>query len=184
MLRQVPWQEPPRPRKIDPAIPRDLETVVLKATAADGNNRYQTAGDLEKDLRRFLEDRPIRARRTTPVEHLWRWCRRNRAIAALTISVMVSLVAVAVVASVGYFQTTDALDRVSKQQEQAEIAAGAQAFVLLRLKAMTDGGPYTCNAPTGIVVCDLGIHLHLTQFGDPVTGFGRSPDAVTRSSLD
>ncbi len=122
LLRQVPWQEPPRPRKIDPAIPRDLETVVLKATAADGNNRYQTAGDLEKDLRRFLEDRPIRARRTTPVEHLWRWCRRNRAIAALTISVMVSLVAIAVVASVGYFQTMNALASVSKQQEHAESA--------------------------------------------------------------
>ena len=122
LTRQVPWLEPSRPRKINPAIPRDLETVVLKATAADWNNRYQTAGDLATDLRRFLEDRPILARRTTPVEHLWRWCRRNRAVAALATTVMASLIAVAVVATVGYFQTMDALGRVSKQQVKAEIA--------------------------------------------------------------
>jgi len=122
LIRQVPWQEPPRPRKINPSIPRDLETVVLKATAADWDNRYQTAGELATDLKRFLEDRPILARRTTPVEHLWRWCRRNRAISSLAATVIASLVAVAVVATVGYVQTTDALGRVSKQREQAEIA--------------------------------------------------------------
>ena len=122
LLRQVPWQDPPRPRRVNPAIPRDLETVVLKATAADWNNRYQTAAELATDLKRFLEDRPILAQRTTPVEHLWRWCRRNRAISALAATVIASLLAVAVVATVGYVQTTDALLRVSKQREQAEIA--------------------------------------------------------------
>ena len=122
LIRQVPWQEPPRPRKVNPAIPRDLETVVLKATAVDWDNRYQTAGELATDLKRFLEDRPILARRTTPLEHLWRWCRRNRAISALAATAIASLVAVAVVATVGYLQTTDALGRVWKQREQAEIA--------------------------------------------------------------
>ena len=122
LIRQVPWQDPPGPRKVNPAIPRDLETVVLKATAADWNNRYQTAAELATDLKRFLEDRPILAQRTTPVAHLWRWCRRNRAISALAATVIASLVAVAVVATVGYVQTTDALLRVSKQRAQAEIA--------------------------------------------------------------
>ena len=122
LIRQVRWLEPTRPRKVNPAIPRDLETVVLKATAPDKSNRYQTAGELATDLKRFLEDRPILARRTTPVEHLWRWCRRNRAMSALAATVIASLVAVAVVASVGYLQTMDALGRVSKQRERAEIA--------------------------------------------------------------
>jgi serine/threonine protein kinase len=72
------------PRKAHPAIPHDLETVVLKATARDPGRRYPTAQALAADLRRFLEDRPIQARRTTPAERLWRWCRRNPAVALLT----------------------------------------------------------------------------------------------------
>jgi serine/threonine protein kinase len=77
------------PRKVDLAIPRDLETVILKATAHDPGRRYPTAQALAADLRRFLEDRPIQARRTTPAERLWRWCRRNPAVALLTAALIV-----------------------------------------------------------------------------------------------
>ena len=55
--------EPPRPRKVDPEVPRDLETIVLKAIERNPAERYASAGELAEDLRRFLEDRPIRARR-------------------------------------------------------------------------------------------------------------------------
>ena len=63
LIRQMTQEEPPRPRKLNPAIPRDLETIVVKAMAVDAGHRYQTAGQLAADLRCFLEDRPIRARR-------------------------------------------------------------------------------------------------------------------------
>jgi serine/threonine protein kinase len=76
------------PRKVNPAVPRDLETIVLKATARDPGRRYPTAQALAADLRRFLEDRPIRARRTTPTERLWRWCRRNPAVASLAAALL------------------------------------------------------------------------------------------------
>ena len=101
-------KEPPRPRRVNRAIPRDLETVVLKAIAPDPDHRYQTAGELADDLKRFLEDRPVLARRTLPPVRLWRWCRRNRAVAALTGTALALLAAVAVVASIGYFHVSRA----------------------------------------------------------------------------
>jgi hypothetical protein len=76
-------EEPSRPRKLDPAIPPDLETIVLKAMAKRPTDRYATADDLAEDLRRFIADRPIQARRTSWREKAWRWCRRNPALAGL-----------------------------------------------------------------------------------------------------
>ena len=63
-------------------MPRDLETIIAKATARDPAGRYATAAALAEDLRRFVEDRPIRARRVSAAERLARWCRRNKVLAA------------------------------------------------------------------------------------------------------
>src|SRR5438477_8957490 len=68
LLRQVSSGVPPRPRAVNPEVPRDLETIVLKAIERDPARRFQSAGELAEDLRRFLEDRPIRARRASLVE--------------------------------------------------------------------------------------------------------------------
>ena len=75
---------PPSPRSLRPDVPRDLETIVLKAIARDPRHRYQSAGDFADDLRRYLDDRPIRARRVGVAERFCRWSRRNPAIAALS----------------------------------------------------------------------------------------------------
>jgi WD40 repeat protein/serine/threonine protein kinase len=83
LFKQVMHDEPVRPRKLNPAVPRDLETVVLKAIARDPAHRYQTPADMAEDLKRFVDDRPVRARRISNAERLWRWCRRNPAMAAL-----------------------------------------------------------------------------------------------------
>ena len=65
LLRQILQDEPVAPRRINPSISRDLETIVLKATAKEPAARYSTAHELATDLGRFLDDRPIRARRPT-----------------------------------------------------------------------------------------------------------------------
>src|SRR5262249_9205660 len=91
LIERVRHQEPARPRSLDPRIPRDLETIVLKAIDKDPRGRYPTAAALGEDLRRFVEDRPIRARRVSASERLARWCRRNPAIATLTTAVGLSL---------------------------------------------------------------------------------------------
>ena len=96
LIHQVSSGVPPRPRKVNPEVPRDLETIVLKAIERDPAARYQTAGELAEDLRRFLEDRPIRARRCSPAERAWRWARRNPAVASLGASVALLLAALAI----------------------------------------------------------------------------------------
>jgi serine/threonine protein kinase/tetratricopeptide (TPR) repeat protein len=94
-LVQIAHLDPPRPRKVDARIPRDLETIVLKAMAKEPDRRYTTAGEMAQDLHRFLADRPIRARRTSWRERAWRWCRRNPAVASLIASVAVLLLVAA-----------------------------------------------------------------------------------------
>jgi serine/threonine protein kinase len=84
LIERILHQQPPRPSKIDRRIPRDLETIILKAIAKEPEQRYDSAADLAEDLRRFLADRPIRARRSAPWEHAWRWCRRNPLVASLS----------------------------------------------------------------------------------------------------
>jgi WD40 repeat protein/serine/threonine protein kinase/tetratricopeptide (TPR) repeat protein len=92
LIHQILHDEPPRPRKINPAIPRDLETIVLKASARHPTHRYQTASEVAEDLTRFVEDRPIRARRISEMERLWRWCRRNPVVAGLVAAFLWALI--------------------------------------------------------------------------------------------
>ena len=84
LIRQIVQQDPKRPRSINQNIPRDLETIILKAIEKEATRRYASAGDFADDLSRFLGDRPIRARRVVLVEQAWRWCRRNPMVATLS----------------------------------------------------------------------------------------------------
>jgi WD40 repeat protein len=84
LIHLVARAEPTPPRKLAPEVPRDLETIALKAIAREPARRYQRPAELADDLDRFLQDRPIRARRVTYAERLWRWCRRNPALASAT----------------------------------------------------------------------------------------------------
>jgi WD40 repeat protein/serine/threonine protein kinase len=131
LIEEIKAVDPPRPRALDGHIPRDLETIVLKAIAKDPKARYPSVEALGEDLRRYLADEPIRARRATLLDRGVRWCRRNPAVAALAASVLVLLVAVAVVASVGYVRTSLALAKADEQrraaQHERELARAAEA---------------------------------------------------------
>jgi serine/threonine protein kinase/WD40 repeat protein len=120
LIHQITQSEPPRPSQVDPEVPRDLETIVLKAIDREPAHRYQTAGELAEDLQRFLDDLPIRARRASPGERAWRWCRRNPAPAGLTAVAAALLVVVATVSSVGYLRTSAALGREALARREAE----------------------------------------------------------------
>ncbi|MCA9214357.1 MAG: protein kinase [Planctomycetales bacterium] len=75
---------PLAPRRIDPAIPGDLETIVLKAMSREPTHRYPRASALASDLECYLTGRPISARQLSTWEHTWLWCRRNKALAGMT----------------------------------------------------------------------------------------------------
>jgi serine/threonine protein kinase/WD40 repeat protein len=83
LIDQISRSGPLSPRTLEPAVPRDLDTIIQKASARDAADRYQTATDFADDLQHFLDDRPIRARRSSPVERLRRWARRNPLVAGL-----------------------------------------------------------------------------------------------------
>ena len=100
LIKQVTESEPPGLLKLNRALPRDLATIVHKAIEREPSHRYRTASDLADDLRRFLDDRPIAARRITAAEQLWRWCKRNPLAAGLSASLLITLVTGLVVVSV------------------------------------------------------------------------------------
>jgi tetratricopeptide (TPR) repeat protein len=72
-------------------IPRDLETICLKCLEKDPKRRHRTAEALAGDLRLWLEGRPIKARRASPPERTWRWCRRHPAVAGLLATLALTL---------------------------------------------------------------------------------------------
>ncbi len=89
VLRRIAEDEPVAPRRIDPEVPRDLETILLKTLAKEPEARYATARDLADDLRRFLEHCPIKARRPNMLERASKWARRHPGLVATVISVLV-----------------------------------------------------------------------------------------------
>jgi tRNA A-37 threonylcarbamoyl transferase component Bud32 len=91
LWHQVLHDEPRSPRKLNDHIPRDLETICLKAMAKEPARRYDSAKDLSEDLRRYLDGQPVKARRVGSIEKGWRWGRRNRAVASLLAGLFVVL---------------------------------------------------------------------------------------------
>ena len=125
------------PRKINPEIPLDLETIVLKAIAREPVDRYQTANALATDLKRFLEDEPVEARRMSLAERAWRWARRNLLTTLLSVTLVASLILTSVVGWVGYVRTGKALENEFAIRQAAEEASKrADANVAMSLDAI------------------------------------------------
>ncbi len=113
----------PRPlRQLDDNIPRDLETICLKAITKLQSRRYQSAGEFAEDLRRFLDGEAIEARPIGYTERLWRWCRRNPLAATLMLSVYIGALIGFVYLSYlsTYFVKATALDSARMEADMLE----------------------------------------------------------------
>jgi tRNA A-37 threonylcarbamoyl transferase component Bud32 len=132
LLHHVLHDEPKAPRQRDPRVPRDLETICLKAMAKEPQKRYPTAGEVAADLRRFLKGEPIHARPVSRAEKLWRRCRRNPTVAGLTAAVVALLGTVAGLAVWGLPPAPEVPAPLAKS------AKGAPADDLLEVVAELD----------------------------------------------
>jgi serine/threonine protein kinase len=125
-LRQILEEDPVALRQHNRAVPVELETIVLKAMAKAPEDRYNTARELADDLRRFLDDQPIRAKPPGLSERLAKWARRHRhVVAAAVLGLMVAVVALGVTAwrvSRAEARTQVAYAQLQREQERTEAA--------------------------------------------------------------
>jgi eukaryotic-like serine/threonine-protein kinase len=127
LIKLVTTAEPEPVGRVRKGVPRDLETIIHKAIDRDPARRYQTAGALESDLQRFLDDEPIHARRSSSGERLARWCRRNPALAGLLAAVALLLLGVAVVSTGAAFRIAAARDEARQNAQDADQARQQEA---------------------------------------------------------
>src|SRR5262245_45036870 len=121
-LLQLRTQEPPRPRALNPRIDRDLETVCLKCLAREPARRYGSAEALADDLQRWRQGEPIRARPAGPAKRLWRWCRRNPALAAAGGLAAAALVTVTALSFAFAAHQSDVAEILRGEKAQTEAA--------------------------------------------------------------
>ena len=133
LIQQITTGPPPTPRKIDPRIDRDLDTIIQRAIALRPVDRYPSAAALRDDLRAYVEDRPISARQPALWEQWNRWRRRNPLAATWASLSALLLVLLTTTATIGYLYTADANRRLAdqaaslRQQQTATDAARRQA---------------------------------------------------------
>lgn len=123
VLLQVVTQPPKSPRSINPEIPRDLETVCLKAMSREIGGRYASCADLTEDLNRWLRNEPVSARPAGLAERAMRWARRNPAIAGLTAATFLLLLVVATVSTLAALRLRALAASEREQMVRANSAA-------------------------------------------------------------
>jgi tetratricopeptide (TPR) repeat protein len=163
-IRLVLEQEPVPPRQLEPRVPRDLETICLKCLQKDPARRYARAGDLADDLRRFLEDEPIRARPTPAWERAWKWAKHRPAVVALlgvsaaAVVAVVLLIAWHNVSLRGQLDQARADERQARQREQEEREGRRLSRLQNEAQKLFDEARVAAAAGDW-----QGAHLHLTN---------------------
>src|SRR5262249_18847598 len=121
-LVQVSFEEPVPPRRLEPALPRDLETICLKCLRKLPGQRYASALDLAEDLRRFGAGDPIRAGPITTAERLVKWAGRRPLVAALLAGIVVLAGASFTGVTLALLEARKAHDAEASQRKAAETA--------------------------------------------------------------
>ncbi len=122
---QVTHEEPRPPRALNDQVPRDIETICLKAMAKEIVRRYSDARELAEDLARFLRGEPIQARPVGRIERFWRWAHRNPALAGLAALLLVTVATALIVLSVAIARTSRARDEAHLRYQRLNVASGS-----------------------------------------------------------
>ncbi len=148
VLRQIAFDDPPAPRRINPSVPRDLETIVLKAMSKDASGRYPTAREMAEDLQRFREHQPVLARRPGTLERAAKWTRRHRAVVLTAALVAMFTTAVSAAAMGMVYERYRERDHAARAEREharqiSELfgVADELAYWAMGQLAMTDTNP-------------------------------------------
>lgn len=145
ILVQLRENDPLSPRRLNPSVPHDLETICLKCLQKQPESRYATASAVSADLGRFLDGQPILARPLSPFGKAWRWTRRHPGITA-----MLLIIALLIVAMIGGALTFARHQQLQERraaligearQHRAEISAGSRGRALSALRQAWDIQP-------------------------------------------
>jgi WD40 repeat protein len=118
VLRQIAFEEPRPPRGLNRSIPAELETIVLKAMAKSPEERYATAQELADDLERYLEDKPIKAKRPSLRQRAAKWARRHKTVVRAAMVVLALAVAALAVSTVLIWQAKNELKATLDRERQ------------------------------------------------------------------
>jgi tetratricopeptide (TPR) repeat protein len=120
LMQRIPVDEPAAPRRLNPAIRRDLETIVLKAMAKDHQDRYASAAAMAEDLHHFLADEPIQAKPAGSITRAKKWARRHRAIVSTAVGTL--LVALSIAGVLLWQERNATFAALERETEQRELA--------------------------------------------------------------
>ena len=132
LINKILHVEPVRPRTLEPQIPRDLETIVLKAIAKNPSHRFSSATELSRELGRFIDGRPIRSRRVSVPERLWRWSRRNPAVAMLVLLAATLTTVLAIGSTTAAWQFRKQRDAVRIEESKTRSELGRSLLLQAR----------------------------------------------------
>ncbi len=130
LIRKITTSDPAPPKKLEPRIPRDLNRIIEKAVSREPDYRYQTAAELREDLRAFLDDRPISARKISLLENMWRWGRRNPAQAFTSFFVAFMLLTIATAATLALLKNQQLTAEIEQRLHSTDVQVRATKSAL------------------------------------------------------
>jgi serine/threonine protein kinase/tetratricopeptide (TPR) repeat protein len=169
VIQQASEEPAPKLRSLVPALDRDLETICARCLDRDPQARYGSAGDLADDLERWLEGRPIVARRVSPPARAWRWSKRNPKLVVATAVAICCAVAAAFL----FFSQNGPLSRPSLGSELPVKSAPVKTIAVLPFKML--------NADNADEYLGIGLaDTLITQIGRIPEILARPPSAVQK----
>ena len=175
ILKQIGNSDPTPLRQLDDRIPRDLESICLKALSTDPKRRYHSARAMAEDLQNFIDRKPTTARPISKLEKLQKWCGRNRRLAAMTIAA-VSFLLLLTLGSIIFSLTLLAKNREIARQQRVNVQTRVQALL------DSDPGALQSSIQSLLPLETPVIEMLQTEFGAEANSFNQRFNAAAALS--